>query len=158
MDYEATVRQTTMQMTVLAFSFVSGVLMFTVAGFVLGPVFDAEGIASTGETLRLIAIGLPIAAIPVSVQVFMSQSKRMAAMESWETRIGALRGRTIVMTAIFEGPALFSAVVILLTGFSWHAVPALVLFMAAMGGLMPTRGRIANAIGGPDGSKVDPYS
>ncbi|MCB9892899.1 MAG: hypothetical protein H6839_00450 [Planctomycetes bacterium] len=158
MDYEATVRQTSLQMTILAFSFISGVAFFTVAGFVLGPLFDAEGIESTGEILRVIALVLPIAAIPAAMQVFMSQSKRMAAMESWEARIGALRGRTIVMTAMFEGPALFSAVVILLTGFTWHAAPALLLFMAAMGGLMPTRGRIINAVGRQDGSKPDAYS
>ena len=88
----------------------------------------------------------------------MVQSKKMAELDDWKARIGALRGRQIVVTAVFEGPALFAAATILLTGFSWHAVPGLALFLAAMGGLLPSRNRVINAIGKEDGSKPDQYS
>ena len=158
MEYDRAVTQATTQLMILTFAFVSGVVMFTVVAFALGPVFDAQGIEGTGSILRTIVLVMPLVMIPAAVQVFMLQSKRMATFDDWQSRIGVLRGRTIVMSAMFEGPAMFAAVTILLTGFSWHVVPALVLFVAAMGGLVPTRGRVIAAIGKEDGSKPDQYS
>lgn len=157
MDYETAVRQTTRGLMILMLALTSGVIMFGAVAFVLGPIVEPDGQEGL-QFLRLIAAGLPLLELAMAAQIWMSMSKRMDAADGWEQRIPILRGRTIVMAAMFEGPALLAVVVLLLLGPSWHIVPAILLFLLAIGALLPTPSRVRQAIGNADGTRTDKYS
>ncbi|MBZ0136317.1 MAG: hypothetical protein K8I27_08090 [Planctomycetes bacterium] len=155
MEYDKAVKQTSLSLTILLFAFASGVILFGTVGLALGPLADApEGL----ETLRWVAVALPLLELPMAAQIWMMMGKRMAAADDWQQRIAILRGRTIVVAAMFEAPALLGGVVLLLTGPGWHVIPAFALFIGVIAGLLPTPARVQRAIGHEDGRKVDAYS
>lgn len=157
MDYEKTVKQTSVQLMILLFAFANGVILFGAVAFAIGPITEPE--AREGlEILRLIAAGLPLLELAMAAQIWMTMSKRMEAADGWEQRVGILRSRTIVVAALFEAPALFAGVVILLLGPSWHVIPAFVLFVGAMAALLPTPQRVKQIVGNEDGTPADKYS
>ena len=143
-------------LSILLAAFAFGVLSFAVAGVAVGPV-DPQG-AENLAVIRWVALGLPLMELPMIALLWNQFGRRIEESEGWEARSAALRGRTIVIAAMFEGPALIAGVSFLLTGFNWQGLPALALFLAGIAMLFPTRGRIIKAIGLPDGRKGDEYS
>lgn len=157
MEYEKAVRQTSVSLMILLFAFANGVILFGAVGAALGPIMEPEAREGV-EFLRWIAAGMPLIELPMAAQIWMTMGKRMAGADGWESRIGILRSRTIIVAAMFEAPALLGGVVLLLLGPSWHVIPPFALFIGGIAGLQPTQGRVKQAIGNPDGSERDRYS
>lgn len=156
MEYEEAVTRTTVQLSILLIALAFGVVAFTGIALALGPL-DPAGPENL-SVIRWVALGMPLLELPAIAMLWNQLSRRIADGEDWQARIAALRGRTIVIGAMFEAPALIGAVSILLTGFNWQAVPALAMFLAGAAVLLPTRGRVMKAIGAADGGSADEYS
>lgn len=155
MDYDTALRQATLSLGILLFAFTFGVLTFAGVAFALGPVAQEP---ESLQVLRWVALGLPLVELPVALQLWIINGKRLREAEGWQARIAALRARTIVIAAMFEAPALFAGVVMLLLGFSWHVLPAFALFLAGMLALAPTPRRVQQLVGKADGTLPDQYS
>lgn len=155
MDYDTALRQTTLTLTVLLFALVSGVLVFMGVALATGPISpDSVDL----QVLRWVVLGLPLFELGVVAQLYSLLGKRIRDGESWQARLGALRSRTIVVAAMLEAPALLAGIVTLLLGFSWHVIPALVVFVAGLALIAPTPRRIVQQVGREDGRIPDRYS
>lgn len=155
MDYDAALRQTVLTLTVLLFALVSGAIAFMGVAVAIGPLSpDAEGL----DTLRWVVLGLPLIELGAVAQIYSLLGKRIREGEGWQARLNALRSRTIVVAAMLEAPALLAGIVTLLIGFSWHVVPALVVFVAGLALIAPAPRRVAQLVGREDGRIADQYS
>ena len=130
------------------------VVLFTVVAFVMGPVIADEAGRERVHLLRIVALALPLLELGMLAQIWMVISRRMQAAEDVPARLAIYRGRTIICVALIEGPALLAAVCVLLLGFSWHVIPALVFFALGIAALMPTASRVRAVAG----VKHDQYS
>jgi hypothetical protein len=110
------------------------------------------------QVLRWVVLGLPLFELGVVAQLYSLLGKRIRDGESWQARLAALRSRTIVVAAMLEAPALLAGIVTLLLGFSWHVIPALVVFVAGLALIAPTPRRIVQQVGREDGRIPDRYS
>lgn len=155
MDYDAALRQTTLTLTVLLFALVSGVVIFMGVALAMGPISPE---AADLQVLRWVVLGLPLIELPAVAQLYGLLGKRIRDGEGWQARLVALRSRTIVVAAMLEAPALLAGIVTLLLGFSWHVIPALVVFLAGLALIAPTPRRVKQQIGLEDGRIPDQYS
>lgn len=155
MDYDTALRQTTLTLTVLLFALVSGVLIFMGVALATGPI-SPDSVDM--QVLRWVVLGLPLFELGAVAQLYTVLGKRIRDGEGWQARLGALRSRTIVVAAMLEAPALLAGIVTLLLGFSWHVIPALVVFVAGLALIAPTPRRIVQQVGREDGRIPDRYS
>lgn len=155
MDYDTALRRASLNLTILLFALLNGVVIFMGVALAIGPI-SAE--SEELQVLRWVALGLPLVELPAAAQVYAVLSKRIREGEGWQARLGGLRSRTIVVAAMLEAPALLAGIVTLLLGFSWHVVPALVLFLAGLAVLAPTPRRLQQQAGKEDGTLPDQYS
>ncbi|MEZ5993187.1 MAG: hypothetical protein R3E76_12665 [Planctomycetota bacterium] len=156
MDYEEAVTRSATSLSVLLFMLGFGVVAFTGVALALGPL-DPSG-AENMSVLRWVVLAMPFIELPPIALLWSQFSRRVAEGDDWQARLTALRSRTIVIGAMFEAPALLGAIVILLTGFNWQAMPALAMFLIGLAVLLPLKGRIMKAIGREDGGSYDEYS
>jgi hypothetical protein len=110
----------------------------------------AELDADVADLLRDLVVLLTVVTAIQVVVLFRVQGARMQALPDLPARLAAYRGRTIAMAASAEGVALFAGVIALLTGASWHAIPAYVLFASVIAWTWPTPKRIGLAVAGGD--------
>lgn len=153
MDNETAIANTS-RLIIVVGAMTMMVVVFTAVGFALGPVVADEAGREKLDVLRLVALALPLLELGMLAQIWMVISRRMQAAEDVPARLAIYRGRTIICVALLEGPALLAAVCVLLLGFSWHVIPALVIFALGIAALMPTPGRVRAAAG----VKSDQYS
>ncbi|MCZ7607753.1 MAG: hypothetical protein M5U25_17150 [Planctomycetota bacterium] len=155
MDYDAALRQATLNLAILQFALVNGVVIFMGVALAIGPISpEAEGL----DVLRWVVLGLPLIELPAAAQVYGLLGRRIRDGEGWQARLAALRSRTIVVAAMLEAPALLAGIVTLLLGFSWHVIPALALFAAGLALIAPTPRRVVQQVGREDGRIPDQYS
>ncbi|MCA8936937.1 MAG: hypothetical protein KDB68_12125 [Planctomycetes bacterium] len=156
MEYDEAVTRAAGGLCAVLFMFAFGVFAFAGVAIALGPL-DPSG-PENMAVLRWVVLGFPLLELPAIALLWAQFSRRIADADDWQSRLVALRGRTIVIAALLEAPALLAGVVILLTGFSWQALPALGMFLIGLGLLLPLKGRIVKAIGREDGGMHDEYS
>ena len=138
----------TARMGIFVAAMTVGVLAFTGVAFALGPVAEPE-VREGLEILRLVVLALPLLELGMLAQIWMIMGRRMQTAESTQAKLAAYRSRMIIAMALVEAPALLAGVVILMLGFSWHVIPALVVFVAGVAAVVPTPGRIKAALGMP---------
>lgn len=126
-----------MRLLIVQGAMTAGPVMFLPAALMIGPLFDAEQIASTGEMLRWIALGWAFGGVLPAFLIWRSQSARVAAAQDFTTRQAAVNSRAILLTALLEAPALFAALVIMLAGFDWRCVPAIAVPVIAFALTIP---------------------
>jgi hypothetical protein len=117
-----------------------GVMGMAAAAWIAGPMTELD--ADVADLLRDLVVLLTVVTAIQVVVLFRVQGARMQALPDLPARLAAYRGRTIAMAASAEGVALFAGVIALLTGASWHAIPAYVLFAAVIAWTWPTPKRL----------------
>jgi hypothetical protein len=156
MENNAEVDKAIAGISVILAAFSVGVAGFAGVAALLGPVGDLDG--DTAGMLRYAALGLTVMVLIQNTVLLQTMLVKVRNAKSEPQRLSALRGRAIVLAGSAEGAALLAAVVTLLCGFSWHAVPAYGLFAVMVALVWPTRDRFQELLGGEPAPKADKYS
>jgi hypothetical protein len=156
MENKADVDKAVSGISVILAAFSVGVAGFAGVAAVIGPVGDMDG--DTAGMLRYAALGLTGMVLLQNIALMPTMLTKVRNAKTDGQRLAAYRARAIVLAGSAEGAALLAAVVTLLCGFSWHAVPAYGLFAIMIALLWPTRARFQEALGAEPVPKADKYT
>lgn len=136
--------RTAVQLMIVAGAIVLAPVMLCAVAAVIGPLVDADdGFAQMlryGSIAVAVAIGMQTAALN------MSFARKIEKTQTPQSKLAAIRARTIVILGGGEAAALVAGVVMLLTGPSVLLMPALGLFVVVVAVTFPTPGRVRQAL------------
>jgi hypothetical protein len=115
----------------------AGPILLLPTALMVGPVFKESGQLELASTLFWVAFGMAFGVVPLAFLLYRTYTRRIDAAQDTLARYIAVNGRTIVLTALFEAPALFAGVIIMLAGSDWRALPALAAPLMAFAVLFP---------------------
>lgn len=132
----------------------AGPWIFMAVASLVGPVQPppADGSQSPFEILRYVMWGFSLLVVLPMFMVYRQQSAAIAAETDFNRKLGMLRGRTIVVTAMAEGAAIMAGVVTLLEGKPLLALPGFLPLIAWMVVGFPTRARVLDELQGDTSS------
>ncbi len=126
---------------IIGFALPLGVVVFAVVAAVLGPVGQQPADPAMLNMLRLACVALIVGTVPIALVLRRAMISQLAQREADDMQImNAFTNATILAIALAEGPALFGAVVLLLSGTPSDIV-LVALPLIGMLWHMPTRSR-----------------